>query len=491
MRTAQAERYYESIIAALKEQRYTEAERGAIEEIRRAPLAPQAWTLLGEALLHQGYGHAARKTFGRAWLLDPEAAWVEQVEQALKRTQPGPSRADIDELLQVKRVTVTVGIIARDEERTIRRCLASLQGAVDDIVVVDCESKDATASIAAEFPGVKIVRTSWNNDFSALRNAGLAVMNTDWVLWIDADEELHPDDVTAVREVAGLYDDMDVPSVLYIWQVNRIAGSVRHEFSQTRMFPLRYGLRYHGRVHEQVGPREGSIYSQVTYRKPVRIRLLHDGYEPDIVKQKDKISRNLRLLEMMVKEEPDNPGWWMYYARESLAAGQTEQALEAIRRTEETALHQPRFGRLLDALMLKAKIHLAARRWDEVEEACMKALELDADFPDAQFYLATAKLHRGAELHREAEKLLRQSKDSFKRYRGTVSPDHEIAQWKADVSLADIARSVGKFADATQMYQQVQARAPYVHQIHKPLQRMEEQYRKLQELMNRPDGRSK
>jgi glycosyltransferase involved in cell wall biosynthesis len=452
---------YAHIVELLRQRQFREAEEEVVKDIRKAPLAPQLWVLLGEALLHQGCGAAARKAFYRAWLLDPQAAWIAGVERKLKETPEGPQRSDIDELLKVKRVSVTIGVIVRDEERSIARCLSSLQGAADEIVVVDCESVDRTAEIASSFPGVKIVQTKWNHDFAALRNEGMRHMTTDWVLWVDADEHLHPDDRNAVREAAGLYDEMNPVAVLYVWQVNAMGEGVHHEFSQTRMFPLGRGLKYHGRIHEQVGPVDAGMYSGTSYRKPVRIRLFHDGYEPEIVRFKDKIKRNLSLLEQMVAEEPENPGWWTYYGRESLAAGLIDQALHGLAEAERTAQDKPAFARLLDVYMLTAKIRIHRKEWDLAEEACRKALARHPDFPDAHFYLSIIKMNQAARLQHEAETALRRSKDSFARYRGTVSPDYAIDEWKADVSLADIAKSAGRVGDAYRLYKQVIERHPH------------------------------
>jgi glycosyltransferase involved in cell wall biosynthesis len=474
---------YEPVIALLKEQKYKEAEEGAIREIRKAPLLAQGWVLLGEALMHQRFGTAAKKAFDRAWLLDPEADWVLSVYKALQHTPLGPERHDINEMLHYKKVTVTIGIIVRDEERSIRRCLECIQGAADDIVLVDCGSQDGTLDIAAEFPNVRIVQVEWNNDFAALRNAGLDCMNTDWVLWIDADEYLLPEDREAVREAAGLYDEFSIPPVLYIWQMNEVNGAVLHEYSQTRMFPLRCGLKYHGRVHEQVVPADGDMFSVPSYRKPVRIRVRHDGYQPERVKDKDKLSRNLTLLEMMVREEPDNPGWWMFYARESLASGLVDQALEGLAQAERTAADKPAFARMLDVYMLMVKISSMRGEWSKVEEICEQALALHPNFPDAEFYSAMAKLKRANVLYRDAERQLRKAKEDFKTYRGTVSPDHEIAKWKADASIADIARSVGKFGDAAHIYKSIADRYPYVKQMEKPLRLLLEQAGKLSRVL--------
>ncbi|SDC50621.1 Glycosyltransferase involved in cell wall bisynthesis [Paenibacillus sp. UNCCL117] len=466
---------YAGIIGHLQHRRYAEAEREAIRKIRQTALHPQGWTLLGEALLHQGFGSAARLAFDRAWLLDPQADWVGRVRRHLGEVPGGPERGDIRQLLQTARPTVAIGIIAKDEERTIARCLSSLRGAADEIVLVDSGSTDRTLAIAAEFPEVKIVHATWRQSFAELRNEGLRHMNADWVLWIDADEYLHEEDVPAVREVAGLFDSAPLTPILYIWQVNQVRGMLKHEFSQARMFPLRRGLSYHGRVHEQIGPANGDSFTFEAYRQPVRIRLLHDGYEPSVVAAKNKLNRNLELLAMMTKEQPEHPGWWLYYARESLAMGFREQASAALERAEAAARYVPSFARLLDIYMLTAKLHAAEGNWNAVEEACDKALALHPDFPDALFYRATAKLKQGYALYREAEANLKQSKLGFSTYRGTVSPDHEIGSWKADASIADIARAVGRFGDAALIYHQLAEQFPQVDSLKKPKKLIDEQ----------------
>ncbi|MEK8128530.1 glycosyltransferase [Paenibacillus filicis] len=467
--------YYASMIDHLQHGRYAEAEREAMAEIRQAPLAPQTWSLLGEALMHQGFGLAARRAFDRAWLLDPQADWVDGVHRHLEDVPAGPFREDVELLLQPKKVSVAIGIIAKNEERVIARCLSSLGSAADEIVLVDSGSTDRTVDIASGFPGVRIIRTGWQQSFSELRNEGLRQMSSDWVLWIDADEVLHPEDVAAVRETAGLFDELPLTPILYVWQMNQVSGTVMHEFSQARFFPLHRGLCYHGRVHEQIGPEQGDRLSFPAYRQPVRIRLLHDGYEPAVVADKNKLRRNLELLSLMTEEEPEQPGWWLYHARESLSLGLREQALASLEQAEAAALHVPSFARMLDIYMLTVKLRAAESDWSAVEASCQKALALHPDFPDALFYQAVAKLKQGYVLYREAEASLKQAKLGFSSYRGTVSPDYEISRWKADATIADIARSVGRFGDAAQVYRHLVEHFPHAESLQKPLRLIDEQ----------------
>ncbi len=79
-------------------------------------------------------------------------------------------------------------LITFNEEHNLPRALGSVQGVADEIVVVDCGSKDRTREIAREH-GAKIVIREWTN-FADQKNAAAAAASNDWILSLDADEEL-------------------------------------------------------------------------------------------------------------------------------------------------------------------------------------------------------------------------------------------------------------------------------------------------------------
>ena len=81
-------------------------------------------------------------------------------------------------------------IIAKDEEKNIKRCLESQQNVIDDIVVVvDSTSTDNTFNIASSFPNVNCEVSGWMG-YGKTKNYAINKTKNDWVLWIDADEEL-------------------------------------------------------------------------------------------------------------------------------------------------------------------------------------------------------------------------------------------------------------------------------------------------------------
>lgn len=85
--------------------------------------------------------------------------------------------------------TLTVLVIARDEASVIGRCLASVAGLWDELIVIDTGSSDDTCEIAKTH-GAKIARFQWVKDFAAARNFAESLATSDYILWIDADEVL-------------------------------------------------------------------------------------------------------------------------------------------------------------------------------------------------------------------------------------------------------------------------------------------------------------
>jgi glycosyltransferase involved in cell wall biosynthesis len=93
---------------------------------------------------------------------------------------------------------VTACLITLNEEKNLARALRSLQGYADEIVVADCGSTDRTLEIAGEF-GAKVYARAWSNYADQKNFAAEAAMN-DWILSLDADEELSPELRTALLE---------------------------------------------------------------------------------------------------------------------------------------------------------------------------------------------------------------------------------------------------------------------------------------------------
>lgn len=84
---------------------------------------------------------------------------------------------------------LSLAMITKNEAAHLGHCLQSVQGLVDEIIVVDTGSEDATPEIARSF-GAQVHTFPWQDDFAAARNASLGPCTGDWVLILDADEAI-------------------------------------------------------------------------------------------------------------------------------------------------------------------------------------------------------------------------------------------------------------------------------------------------------------
>ncbi len=168
--------------------------------------------------------------------------------------------------------TLALCMIVKNAADSIRTCLSSVEGIADQIVIADTGCTDNTCDIAREF-GAIIVPFPWQDHFAKARNAALAAATTDWVLVLDADEEL---DAAAKGSIAALLSAPDVGGYLipireYASALTRSAWTVtflpnesekarakgaRTYFVNTlcRLFRRREDIYFTGRVHEMVQP---------------------------------------------------------------------------------------------------------------------------------------------------------------------------------------------------------------------------------------------
>ena len=86
-------------------------------------------------------------------------------------------------------ITISLCMIVKNEERILKRCLDSVKDLVDEIVIVDTGSTDATKRIAAEYTD-RIYDFTWIDDFSAARNFAFSKATKEYIYSADADEVL-------------------------------------------------------------------------------------------------------------------------------------------------------------------------------------------------------------------------------------------------------------------------------------------------------------
>ncbi len=179
-------------------------------------------------------------------------------------------------------------MIVKNEEKHLARCLSSVKDVADEIIMVDTGSTDKTIEIAELF-GVKIFHFKWVNDFSAARNFALSKCTGDWILYLDADEELSPDSIEEVKKYK-LHKRAGVNCT-----VKSLGSASTNEsvMKYPRLFANVSGVEFVGKVHEQI------IDSLRKNKIPLvesDIEIIHHGYAIDKEGLQKKKERNLSLL---------------------------------------------------------------------------------------------------------------------------------------------------------------------------------------------------
>ncbi len=144
-------------------------------------------------------------------------------------------------------------MIAQDEGPVIDAALSSMRALVEDLLVVDGGSADDTVMRASSH-GARVIHRTFDNHFARQRNHGLdALEPSDWILTLDADEQVTPALATVLRHLMSLHLPVDA---VWIPRWNLVGDDpvpLLWPDLQPRLF--RSHLRYSGEVHETVPAR--------------------------------------------------------------------------------------------------------------------------------------------------------------------------------------------------------------------------------------------
>jgi len=281
--------------------------------------------------------------------------------------------------------TISLCMIVRDEEKCIAKCLASIQGIVDEIIVVDTGSKDETKKAAASF-GAKIIDFIWTGSFADARNASLEAANGEWVLFLDADEYLELTSHEGLRKAVA---QTDVEGY-YIPIVNIYGNEQQPEQCRDilfRLFRNRSEYRFRGIIHEQVLNSIVEKDPNVNIATAHDITIYHYGYLDNQVKEKDKINRNLDMLAQQIKEFPEDKYVLYQYGLELFRAEKYEESVAMLKKSlaglqpgGPEGMYFPKLIRLL------VMAHYQLGRHEEAVEYVKYGLAIYPDYADIYHY---------------------------------------------------------------------------------------------------------
>jgi glycosyltransferase involved in cell wall biosynthesis/predicted Zn-dependent protease len=294
---------------------FAAAWNATLTAITHRPFHPEALLVLAEIALAAGDGPGAKQCAQRARTFAPGWNPAKQFLKSSLKRNTKPDWLDAS-CLAPRAPRLTVCLIVKNEEAFLGQCLQSVRDLASQIIVVDTGSTDGTVEIAKEF-GAEIHSFAWNDDFAAARNAALEHATGDWILILDADEELPS------AQHAQLHADMNQSDVMAyrLPLVNRGQEAEGRSFVP-RLFRNAPGNFYAGRIHEQVF---SSLLPQCKAwglkTALGKAEILHHGYTKELLRDRDKIERNLKLLPQAIAENPSDVNLVMNLGLELVRSG--------------------------------------------------------------------------------------------------------------------------------------------------------------------------
>lgn len=199
-------------------------------------------------------------------------------------------------------ISVSLCMIVKNEEDVIGRCLDSIKYLVDEIIIVDTGSTDKTKDIVSKYTN-KVYDFEWIDDFSAARNYSFSKATKKYIMWLDADDIMMPNDKTKFKKLKETLDS-SVDTVMMKYNAGfDDNGNVTLSYFRERMFKRETNPTWVDPIHEVVVPYGVVFHSDVA----ISHKKIHTN-EP---------GRNLRIFEkLMSKGQELNPRQQFYYSRE-------------------------------------------------------------------------------------------------------------------------------------------------------------------------------
>ncbi|OCN03130.1 hypothetical protein A7X67_13435 [Clostridium sp. W14A] len=198
-------------------------------------------------------------------------------------------------------IRLSIGMIVKNEEKTLDRCLSSLKPLMEavesELIITDTGSTDSTVEIAKKYTD-HIIHFEWCDDFSAARNTGLKEARGEWFMFLDGDEWFENTDELIEFFTSGECDKYG--SAAYIQRnYSRFDGSKYSDFPVQRVTRMYDGIHFEHIVHEDFG--------RVAPTKFLNDYANHYGYiYTNSEDQRKKLDRNRTLLKREIEENPKN-----------------------------------------------------------------------------------------------------------------------------------------------------------------------------------------
>ena len=264
-----------------------------------------------------------------------------------------------------KKITIGAAIIAKNESALISRCLESIRG-LDEIVVVDTGSTDNTKEIAGKYTDKVFDDFTWDDNFAKARNHVKAKVTADWILSIDCDEILH--DISKLREAVELAEQRGVLAI----DCALIAEDNGQRNTYPRLFKNSPQINWVGAIHNHLsvlGEKIGNV--RITY-----------GYSPA---HRNDPDRAFRILKKEVETRPDAIREMFYLGREYWYKKDYQECVKIL----GSYVQKSRFlAEKAEAFFIMAQAYFNMGMGDDARDACAQVMIINPTFKEAVLYMA-------------------------------------------------------------------------------------------------------
>jgi tetratricopeptide (TPR) repeat protein len=347
---------------------------------------------------------------------------------------------------------VSACLIVKNAEPSLPRCLESIADLVRELIVVDTGSTDATPPRAEAF-GCRVHHFPWVDDFAAARNESIRYATGRWILWLDADEYLDEPNHRKLQVLLASLPDEDAAYLMTGRSL--LATGSPLDCLNTRLFRNHPEIRWRYRVHEQITP------AVLRLGHPLRstdIVIQHAGFE-DAQVHRGKLERNTRLLELDLRDHPEDAFILFNLGTAYADLGRLDQAIGLLRQSVAQSPPGDATGRVASLALLQC--HRRLGQGNEALAVCLEGRRRNPE--DVAFWFWHGQLLLDQRNLAGAEQVL-----SELVRRGpapaTATVDAALRDYIAPHTLGLVYHAQGRPADAEKLWKAV----VHEHPIYKP-----------------------
>lgn len=334
--------------------------------------------------------------------------------------------------LTMEHPKLSICILAKDSEKTIKECLESAIKVSKDIIVLDLGSKDSTKEIAKRYSYTNVYSHEFSYDFeynySKAKNKCLEYIKGDWVLYLDANDYLP---VETCQEILAYISDQSTKenySIYYLKHHNK-----EHEGKQLIfhykpcLFRSNMGINFVRPIHEEIHHNEKELNK--VYCDSLEIRSQEKQKSEEEAKEENLTYR--KIINHAILNNPDSSDNYYYYHFSAINYSLQDDNKRALEdHYKSLALYKQKFKDQKESfyiyIMMAIVKYLEEKtdNLDAIKAFAEKILKIRPDYPDALYYLGiyyekNNNLEKAVELYKKSYEVFQ---DNWNKYKNADLP---------------------------------------------------------------------